>query len=344
MVCLAVVLLVVVGFAFASGLGTLCAAGIGSVAALCPLGALESLLASKLAIPRVLVTAVCMLALVALLGRAFCAWVCPVPPVQRFFCKEKSEGEPAACGQVEKGEDCDGDSQVPVACVCGVEAAAGAEAHGALSEKREDCVGCGGEAKVAVSCGGCTQCLKPVGGKRDGVQLDSRHAVLAGALASSAVFGFPVFCLACPVGLTFATLISLWRAIVDHNPTWMLLVFPVILLLELVVFRKWCHTLCPMGALMSLVGAKAPVGKPQVDDGACLRSQGVDCHACTSVCPEGLDPHSKTLAECTRCGLCVEHCPAGAIKLALLPGGRQQRVDVLPEGQGESQSERGVAL
>ena len=35
--------------------------------------------------------------------------------------------------------------------------------------------------------------------------------VLAGALASSAAFGFPVFCLICPVGLTFALVIALWR-------------------------------------------------------------------------------------------------------------------------------------
>lgn len=33
---------------------------------------------------------------------------------------------------------------------------------------------------------------------------DSRHAVLGGALLTTAVFGFPVFCLVCPVGLTFA--------------------------------------------------------------------------------------------------------------------------------------------
>ena len=42
-------------------------------------------------------------------------------------------------------------------------------------------------------------------------KLDSRHYVLGGALLSTAVFGFPVFCLVCPIGLTFATVLVVWR-------------------------------------------------------------------------------------------------------------------------------------
>ena len=43
------------------------------------------------------------------------------------------------------------------------------------------------------SCGACHA-------KRNG-KFDSRHAVLGGAVLTTAVFGFPVFCLVCPVGL-----------------------------------------------------------------------------------------------------------------------------------------------
>ena len=44
-------------------------------------------------------------------------------------------------------------------------------------------------------------------GKNRRVRFVSRSGVLAGALASAAIFGFPVFCQICPVGLTFATVL-----------------------------------------------------------------------------------------------------------------------------------------
>ena len=55
---------------------------------------------------------------------------------------------------------------------------------------------------------------------------DSRNWVLGGALLSTAVFGFPVFCLICPVGLTFATLIAVWRLFQFNEVALSLLVFP----------------------------------------------------------------------------------------------------------------------
>ncbi len=166
------------------------------------------------------------------------------------------------------------------------------------------------------SCSTCGSCkLPPVGGKRDGLQIDSRHGVLAGAVISSAICGFPVFCLVCPVGLTIALVVCLFRAVFQQDPTVSILVFAAILLVEVVFFRKWCHKFCPIGALMSLVGAKAPVLKPQVDEEKCLRSHGIDCKVCVQSCPEELDPHSARLSECTRCAECVQACPAGAIKL-----------------------------
>ena len=90
-----------------------------------------------------------------------------------------------------------------------------------------------------------------------------------------------------------------------------------ILLVEVVLFRKWCRKLCPLGALMSLLSCKAPLVKPHVDAGACLRSKGVDCRVCVDACPELLDPHSPCIPECTKCGLCAERCPHQAIDLRL---------------------------
>lgn len=70
--------------------------------------------------------------------------------------------------------------------------------------------------------------------------------VLGGALASSAVFGFPVFCLICPVGLTFALVIALWRLFEFNEPSLSIVFFAGFLILELFVLRRWCHAFCPL--------------------------------------------------------------------------------------------------
>ena len=95
-------------------------------------------------------------------------------------------------------------------------------------------------------------------------QVDGRHVVLAGSLASAAVCGFPVFCLVCPIGLTFASAIALYRLIGFNEPAIEVLVFPALLVLELTVFRKWCHRFCPVGALLSLLSRGNRTFKPHV--------------------------------------------------------------------------------
>ena len=140
--------------------------------------------------------------------------------------------------------------------------------------------------------------------------LDDRRAVAA---ADAALVGFPVFCLICPVGLTLAVVVGIYRAIFQQDPTVSLLIFAVILLVEVVFFRKWCHKFCPIGALMGLVGAKAPFLRPRVAADKRLREQGIDCQACVKACPEQLDPHTASIPECTKCGQCAEACPVGAI-------------------------------
>ena len=157
-----------------------------------------------------------------------------------------------------------------------------------------------------------------MGGARDGVQLDSRHAVLVGTLASAAVFGFPVFCLICPVGLTFATIIGLWNLVQFNEPSWALIIFSIILVAEVTVLRKWCSKICPISALVSLLSNLNVTLRPRVKADVCLRSRGVDCHSCVDACPEQLDPHSGRIPECSKCGKCVEACPAKAISVKLL--------------------------
>lgn len=278
---LAVVALVVLGLALHVGTGTPSAFGIQQISAICPLGALETMAGLKgIMLHPLILLAVIVIAII-FVGKAFCAWMCPVPWLQKFFGSKKRANK--------KDE----------------------EANAATtSEMVSHCSTCG-------AANLCQQALPSVGGKRDGVQIDTRHAVLLGTLASAAVFGFPVFCLVCPVGITFATLIGIWNLFQFNEPSWALIIFPVILILELTVLRKWCSKICPISALVGLIATLNRTFRPKVRNDACLRTRGIDCHACVDACPEQVDPHTKLIPECSKCGECVSACPAKAISMKL---------------------------
>lgn len=152
---------------------------------------------------------------------------------------------------------------------------------------------------------------------------DSRMWVLGGAVITTAAFGFPVFCLVCPIGLTFGTLVVLWRAIQFGETTWSLIVFPAILIIEVVVLRRWCHTLCPMAALMSLIARGNKTFKATINNSSCIQERGGSCGKCADACPEGIDLHegapSTPRFECIKCGECSHACPVQAISFPFLP-------------------------
>lgn len=270
---------VAAGLTFRIGIGTPSAFGIESIAAICPLGALETMFGARQIMLQPLLLLLGMVLVIALVGKAFCAWMCPAPWLKRLFKPGKRK---AADGSV-------------------------SAAHHACSHARED----------GHRCASCA--LAPVGGGRDGLRLDTRHATLLGALGASAVFGFPVFCLVCPIGLTFATFIGVWHLFQFNETSWGLIIFPAILVPEIAFLRKWCAKICPVSALVSLISGLNRTLRPRVRADACLRSSGVDCRACVEACPEQVDPHSKRIPECSKCGACVEACPAQAIHMKLRP-------------------------
>lgn len=428
-VALACVVFALAGMAFRVGIGTPSAFGIQQISAICPLGVLETMAGAKGVMLHPLLLFVLVVVLIALVGKAFCAWMCPVPWLQKFF-RPKKRGTSAkngagceAAAQADAGHDVavpadaghdacrdasarfeagfdagsdvaakndacrvalasrsdsDAGSAQADASASGPVDAANAQtrtASDASCQKTRECVlpvadecandapyvataasghatnACAADSEphlldsartraifgskttepgekrpacppsACAACAGASACAKalaPVGGKRDGVRLDSRHAVLVGTLASAAVFGFPVFCLICPVGLTFATIIGLWNLVQFNEPTWALVIFPIILIAEVTVLRKWCSKICPISALVSMLSNLNVTLRPRVKADACLRSRGVDCHACVDACPEQLDPHSRRIPECSKCGKCVEACPAKAISIKLL--------------------------
>ena len=280
----AFVAFVVAGLAFRIGAGTPSAFGIDAIAAVCPLGALETMAGAKDVMLHPLLLLIAVVAIIVLVGKAFCAWLCPVPWLQKLVRPKPSRksAEPSA-----------GDSSCDATCGSS----------------------CGSSCAAEGACPSCA--LAPVGGKRDGFRLDTRHATLLGALGTTAVFGFPVFCLVCPVGLTFATLIGLWHLFQFHETSWGLILFPAILAIEVLVLRKWCVNICPISALVSLISNANRTLRPRVDRAACLRERGIDCRACVDACPEQVDPHSARIPECSKCGACIASCPAQAIRLKL---------------------------
>ncbi len=293
LVALAVFVVVAVGLAFSTGTGTLSAMGLDFVAAICPLGALESMFGTLSFIPRAALLLAGVVVLGLVFGKAFCSWVCPVPHFQEFF----------------KGK----------------------KARRADHERRVEA------AKTAL--GNCQEGCKPA---RQSVPVDSRHAVLGGALLSTAIFGFPVFCLVCPIGLTFATFILLWRFVQFNDATIGLLVFPAILVVEFVVLRKWCHKICPLGALLSIVASLNKTFRPTVDTEACLRADGTPCEACGAACPEHIDPYAdlgeRSMADCTKCKRCAEACPAHAITFPLIGGPEKAQNKVLAASEEASKN------
>lgn len=295
---LAVIVIVFVGFLTNLGIGTISAPGVWDISILCPLGALGTMLASKMMVPRALVSLVIMVALIIIFARAFCGWICPVPLVQKLrdlFSKPQAKEA--------KAEDADGTKAANVAPLTDEEKAALA-------------TGCEKDAKGLAGCASCA--------KKRGDAVDARHFVLGGALVSTFIFGFPVFCLVCPIGLTFATILLLVNLFGQGDVTWSLIVVPALLIAEVVLFKKWCHKLCPLSAFMSLIAKLNRTFKPTIDDAKCLEtSKGATCGRCGKACNEGIDPRHPELSEaawseCTKCRSCVDACPANAITMPLI--------------------------
>jgi len=280
---LAVLVLIGAGFVVGPGVGTLSAIGWGDISLLCPLGALGTMLASKMVIPRAVISLVVAVAAIIILGRAFCAWACPVPVVSKLrdtFKPKNARESKAACGHTKR--------------------VSSGEKPG-LSGCSSDCASCG----------------------QTRSKVDSRHFVLGGALLSAAVFGFPVFCLVCPIGLTFATILLVVRLFGHGDMSWTVILIPALLFAEVVFFRKWCTRICPLGALMGLIGKANKTFRPAIDDTVCIEtSKGAQCGKCATVCEVGIDPRhperGASWGECTKCRDCVDACPVQAITMPIV--------------------------
>ena len=324
---LAIVVIVFIGFLTNLGIGTISAPGIWDISILCPLGALGTMLASKTMLPRAVISLVLMVLLIVVFARAFCGWMCPVPLVQKLRTAfSKGGGKTDA-----KAEEADG-----AAGAGGADDAAEAASIAPLTdaEKAALSTSCQKDSKGLAGCASCAS--------KRGDALDARHFVLGGAVLSTFIFGFPVFCLICPIGLTFATILLLVNLFAQGDVTWTIIVVPAILLAEVVFFRKWCHKLCPLSAFMSLVAKLNRTFKPTIDDAKCIETaKGHACGRCGRACEEGIDPRHPELSEaawseCTKCRTCVDACPTHAITMPFLAKKGQPVQIAANDTQGDS--------
>lgn len=311
--------IVALGLVFNIGIGDTCVFGWDQIAAVCPLGILGTYLAGKAVAPMSLICLAITLAVTILLGRAACGWLCPVPLMRRIFGGKKSlakhysdvkdaelsTAQPAEASADAQAVVLDADAALKTAGTC----------------KPSSCAAC-------AEAGSCAemhaQAQTKTGIRTKTNKFDTRFAVLIAALASTAILGFPVFCLICPVGLSIATFIGVWQLITMNQGTWMLVLMPAILIVELVVMRKWCHRFCPIGALFSLISNANRTFRPTIDAEKCLRETGkAVCNACHNACPEGIDLHDENPLvgrnECIKCRECIDACPTKAITMPFLP-------------------------
>lgn len=91
--------------------------------------------------------------------------------------------------------------------------------------------------------------------------------------------------------------------------TWMSAVLGAIVLVEVMVSRRWwCRYVCPGGALYGLLGARRAV-RVTLDAAECT-----GCAACVAACPMGLNPMKNRMGiDCDNCGECITSCEDDAL-------------------------------
>lgn len=100
-----------------------------------------------------------------------------------------------------------------------------------------------------------------------------------------------------------------------HHGAWLIgfLLFGLVAM-NLVYPRFFCRVLCPLGALLGILSRFAWY-RIERDPAKCT-----NCGRCRLHCQAAADPHTRLRrAECFVCLNCIEDCPEGALRFALLP-------------------------
>ena len=105
-----------------------------------------------------------------------------------------------------------------------------------------------------------------------------------------------------------------------------LISFGGVFLLSILVTMSWCRYMCPEGAALGLLAARAGWQINRTD-----RCTG--CGTCTLVCPlHCIECGIRDRKTCIYCCRCLDHCPQKALVLVNEIGGEVQAIPVPPAG------------
>ena len=130
------------------------------------------------------------------------------------------------------------------------------------------------------------------------------------------------------LGLTELSMLSFKQPVYTLS-LFSLLLFLGILALISIERRFWCRNICPLGALLSVLGRYSPHGRKVSD--ACI-----GCSKCTQACPMNAigETFTETSAhECIRCVRCKTVCPVNAVSFGF-ENPTEQRYAFSPSRRG----------
>lgn len=145
--------------------------------------------------------------------------------------------------------------------------------------------------------------------KSNSAMRDVKYAVLLVTLLLALTFGVQWFCVFCWAGILawFGSSLSILIAAIIAGFFFVGL--------PLMSGRKWCHSICPVGAGLSLLDRVSPF-RIVVNNEKCT-----DCDACLTICPTfAFVKTSSSIAvsdTCDKCLTCVAKCPYAAMELRI---------------------------